>query len=373
LKTRREVNMKMKKMFLLFFILWLSGRGIFPETRADVISKSGRTLILNKGAQDGVEVGMTGLVKTIMKESGNQYDINVGAFTIRRVMAKTCEADITKVAQGMNVAQAQFVVFDKDFTPPPPPLSIDSLLEQGEQAFERGNYKNAKNYFEEALKLDPQNPVAKRFLQDCQKEIEKQEVINRKLESKRRSDNYIEKAIKYVNEGKTDIGIGYYLMAYQAFPDNKEKIVRKLLSLWQGNQSIDAIILKDGGEPGKILLGNMYLKQAELYYIRNDIEDSYEFIEKAQKFLAEGETGGLKEKVRQALKNRKGTLQVSAYPFADVYIDDQFFGEVPPQKSINLQTGKHQLKLVGKGNKTFAETVTIKFHKTTKIHHKFGN
>jgi tetratricopeptide (TPR) repeat protein len=369
--------MNMKKMFLLFFILWLLGIGISPETRAEVVTKSGRTLTLNKGAQDGVKVGMTGLAKTLMKESGKEYDINVGYFAVRKVMAKTCEAQITEVAQGMNVAQAQFVVFANDLTPPPPPPppspSIDSLLEQGEQAFERGNYQNAKNYFEETLKLDPQNPVAKRFLQDCQKEIRKQDEINRKLESKRRSDNYIEKAEKYVNEGKTDIGIGYYLMAHKAFPDNKEKIVGKLLSIWQGDRSIETIILKDGGEPGKKLLGNIYLKQAELYYLSNDIEDAYENMEKVQRFLDEGEFRELKEKVKVALDNRKGTLQVSAYPFADVYIDDQFIGEVPPQKSILLQTGKHQVKLVGKGNETFAETVMIKFNETTKIHHKFGN
>jgi tetratricopeptide (TPR) repeat protein len=380
----------MKKIFVILFIWVLCTLFVFAGTRAEVISKSGHWLTLNKGSKDGVKIGMIGIVKTIMKENGKEFDINVGAFSMRKIMPNTSEAYITKVAPGMNVGQAKFVVFDEILRPPkipepkdtnrkPKPTdsalskSFDWYLEQGEKEFERRNYKKARKYFEEALKLDSKNLVAKKFYEDCNIFLQIRRAREEYANKTKKSGNYILKGDKYIKSGKIEIGIGYYLMAYKAFPGNKEEIVRKLVSIWEKDKSVKTYLLKDEGEAGKILVGNIYLKKAETSFYRENVEGSNEYIEKAREFLDEAELKELKEKVRSALRNRKGFLQVSVFPFADVYIDDQFIGEVPPLKKIELRTGEHRLKLIGTGKEIFEKTVLIKFNQTTKVHYKFGD
>jgi hypothetical protein len=136
---------------------------------------------------------------------------------------------------------------------------------------------------------------------------------------------------------------------------------------------VETYLLKDGGEAGKQFLGNIYKKKAEEDFNNDHIEESNQYLEKARQFLDESDLAQLKEKVARALQNRKGTLQVSAYPFADVYVNGKWIGEVPPVKKILLQTGKHRVRLVNSEKGVIEKTVLVEFNKTTKVHHKFGN
>jgi tetratricopeptide (TPR) repeat protein len=65
-----------------------------------------------------------------------------------------------------------------------------------------------------------------------------------------------------------------------------------------------------------------------------------------------------------------GYLEVSAYPFADLTIDGESIGEVPPLRTIKLYKGEHVITL-NKGNETITQKIDIEAGKRVTFSHKF--
>jgi formylglycine-generating enzyme required for sulfatase activity len=217
----------MKKVFVILFIWVLFIQLVFPGTRAEVISKSGRLLTLNKGAADGVKIGMTGIVKTIIEENGKRYDINVGLFTIRSVTEKTSEAYVTQIAPGMNVQQAKYVAFKEDLKPKPgtagsipPGKPIDWYLYKGDEYFDNGKYQIAKKYYQKVLELESFNPIAKRKIKECNSLLSQTEEEKKYYNLLKRADNHLKK-------GKVQYALEYYLTAYQLLPSKSKSVADK--------------------------------------------------------------------------------------------------------------------------------------------------
>lgn len=281
----------MKKTFAILFIYLFIGAFVFPDSKADVISKSGHTLILNKGSKDGVKVRMTGIVKTIMVESGREYDINVGYFTIRRTTENTSEAYIKEMAPGMNAGQAKYVLFKEILKPPvtnlplsdnnasinrntelskqeqkanttptdsstdsktpsaspqepkdemsaanetnkhdiptetiPAGKSLNWYLEKGDGYFDRGKYQTAKKFYQEMLKIDPQDPIALKKISECNQMIYLPKEEKNFL-------SYIKRADESMSLNKTSYALEYYLAAYKLLPSKVEMIAQKFKKL----------------------------------------------------------------------------------------------------------------------------------------------
>ncbi|MDD8013770.1 MAG: hypothetical protein PHX05_09855, partial [Acidobacteriota bacterium] len=84
----------MKKATFIFLLVVLSSLLVQAETIANVTGHKGLDLIIDRGASDGVEIGMKGIVKAVFKDPSGEYTINIGIFTVRKVFDRTAEGAI---------------------------------------------------------------------------------------------------------------------------------------------------------------------------------------------------------------------------------------------------------------------------------------
>lgn len=78
----------------------------------------------------------------------------------------------------------------------------------------------------------------------------------------------------------------------------------------------------------------------------------------------------VKEKLQEKNNIGYGWLIISAYPFAEIFIDNENIGFVPPQKKVKLPLGKHIIKLIFKSN-SHEEEILIEENKVKKYHYNF--
>jgi len=141
----------MKKFAMIFLAIFFSGFLLQSETIANVTSNKNLTLIIDRGAIDGVVSGLKGIVKAVYKEPSGEYTINIGIFTVRKVFERTAEVAI-EIGKGLNPADARYVVFDQDLVasesrseisfPAKVEENADWHLEQGDKAADAGNTKS---------------------------------------------------------------------------------------------------------------------------------------------------------------------------------------------------------------------------------------
>jgi hypothetical protein len=75
------------------------------------------------------------------------------------------------------------------------------------------------------------------------------------------------------------------------------------------------------------------------------------------------------EKLYSLAKLEEGSVQFTAYPFADVYVDGKFTVKVPPLKSFQFQEGKHTVTFNSPSlNKRYNVEVEIKAGRSIHIH-----
>ena len=240
----------MKKTTIVILMVVLSAFLARAETIANVTGQKGLTLTIDRGALDGVQAGMKGVVKAIYKEPGGEYTINIGIFTVRRVLERKAEVMI-EIGKGLNPADARYVVFEQNLVPvegkvgQPEPAetaeTADGNLEQGDKDAEGGNFKSALEHYQKALKLDPDNLVAKEKCSEMKKKIAASE-----LSGKFR--DYLKKADANYEKNDVKFAFLYLIEALRLYPQGQAEVGERLAVISHEHSQELAAILNEKSE-----------------------------------------------------------------------------------------------------------------------------
>lgn len=220
------------------FILWC-------EKEANVTSKAGHWITIDKGKKDGVEVGFTGVVKTFIEKKA----LIIGVFKVERVMDDRSELNIVEMGTGFKPEQAEVVEFKNTIIPPKiskpkpnqspiapevPPInkpiidvpkgqSVEWYLEQGNYNFMDKKFKEAKEYYNKILEINPNDPVAKRKVKECEDNDSYYSYMKSGESCLLRSDAYS--------------ALEYYLEAWKSMPANGNEALEKMIAAADSNKA----------------------------------------------------------------------------------------------------------------------------------------
>ena len=237
----------MKQAVIFLAAAVLAGSALTAaSSSANVTERKGTALTIDRGALDGVAVGMRGIVKAVYKDPvEGEYTINIGSFTVVRVGERTAELEI-EVGKGLNPDDARTVAFDRELSPPAPAKppaetksrGADWYLEQGDQAVEKGDLRAAQERYQKALALEPGNLVAKEKCRDIQLAIDRTERRAKFKEYLKKADaNYEKRSVKFA--------FLYLVEALRLYPEGENE-VRGRLQAMNGEYAGDlAAILKE--------------------------------------------------------------------------------------------------------------------------------
>jgi formylglycine-generating enzyme required for sulfatase activity len=252
---------KMKKTAIMISLALLSSFFLGAETIANVTGQKGLVLTIDRGAGDGVEPGMKGIVKAVFKDPSGEYTINIGIFTVRKTAERTAEVTI-EIGKGLNPAHASYVAFEKELVPPagkpgPEPgaetwtQGVDWHLEQGDKAAEAGDARLALEHYQKALDKDPGNLVAQ----------EKCSEMKKVLDASERSvkfNDYLKKADANYEKNDVKFAFLYLAQALRLFPEGRDQVRERLVVMQREYPQELAAILEE--------------KSAELKDIRPQID-----------------------------------------------------------------------------------------------------
>jgi formylglycine-generating enzyme required for sulfatase activity len=241
--------MKQAVIFLAAAVLAVSALPAV-ESSARVTGRKGTVLTIDRGALDGVALGMKGIVKAVYKDPvEGEYTINIGSFTVARISERTAEVEI-EVGKGLNPDDARTVVFDRELSPPPPakpPVEVKSrgadwYLEQGDQAAEAGDLRTAQERYQKALLLEPDNLVAKEKCRDIHLAIDR-------AERRAKFKDYLKKADANYEKRSVKFAFLYLVEALRLYPEGENEVRSRLQAL-NGEYAGDlaAILKENAGE-----------------------------------------------------------------------------------------------------------------------------
>jgi len=220
----------MKKLTVVFFVMIFSAFLVQAETIANVTGHKGLTLTIDRGAADGVQIGMKGIVKAVYKEEGGDYTINIGVFTVGKRFARTAEV-IVEVGKGLNAADARYVVFEKDLVPvesKAEPVAASAVagnaegyIDQGDKAAEAGEFQTALELYQKALKIEPGSLVAQEKCNEAKKMIS---AADRGAKFK----DYLKKADANYEKTNVRIAFLYLVQALRLYPEGKSDVQSRL-------------------------------------------------------------------------------------------------------------------------------------------------
>lgn len=221
----------MKKATFIFLLVVLSSLLVQAETIANVTGHKGLDLIIDRGASDGVEIGMKGIVKAVFKDPSGEYTINIGIFTVRKVFDRTAEGAI-EIGKGFSTADASYVVFEKSLVPmankaePAAPETqaqgANWQIDQGDKAADAGKPQAALEHYQKALELEPGNLVA----------MEKCNQMKRAIEAAERGakfKDYLKKADANYEKSNVKLSFLYLVEALRLYPEGKEEVRQRLI------------------------------------------------------------------------------------------------------------------------------------------------
>ncbi len=218
----------MKKAAIIFSLAVLTSLILPAETIANVTGRNGLILTIDRGAMDGVELEMKGIVKALYREPGGEYTVNIGNFTVSKVFARTAEAAM-EIGKGLDPDDARYVVFEKELQPAAGPAgpapaehNADWHLDQGDKASDAGDAISALAHYEKALELEPGNLVAREKCSEARKAIAT-------AERAAKFNDYLKKAD--ANYEKSDIKFAflYLVEALRLYPEGREDVRGRLL------------------------------------------------------------------------------------------------------------------------------------------------
>jgi len=241
----------MKKALLIFLLVILSSLLVRAETIANVTSHKGLNLTIDRGANDGVEIGMKGIVKAVFKDPSGEYTINIGIFTVRSVFERTAEA-VIEIGKGLSPADASYVVFEKSLVPmvnKAEPAASETQakganwhIDQGDKAAESGKPQAALEHYQKALELEPGNLVA----------MEKCNEMNRSITTAERGvkfKDYLKKADANYEKNDVKFSFLYLVEALRLYPEGKEEVRKRLVVMERDYpQELSAILAEKAGE-----------------------------------------------------------------------------------------------------------------------------
>jgi len=221
----------MKKLTVIFFMVVFSAFSVQGETLANVTGHKGLTLIIDRGAVDGVRIDMTGMVKAVYKDLGEgEYTMNIGNFTVRKVSERTAEISI-EPGKGMKPADASYVVFEQTLVPeeiqaePAQPAVVpenaDGYIDQGDKAADGENFQAALAFYQKALKMEPANLVVQEKISEMKKLIAA-------AEHGAKFKDLIKKADANYEKNKVKIAFLYLVEALRVFPEGKPEVQSRL-------------------------------------------------------------------------------------------------------------------------------------------------
>ncbi len=238
----------MKKPTIVIFLVILSTLLMGAETIANVTGQKGLVLTIDRGAVDGVEPGMKGVVKAVFKDPGGEYTINIGNFTVRNVAERTAAVTV-EIGRGLNPADAGYVVFEKALVPQAGKAEAaagaegpDWHLEQGDKAAEAGDARSALDHYQKALDADPGNWVAQEKCREM-----KQALAAAKRGAKFR--DYLKKADSNYEKGDIKFAFLYLAQALRLYPEGKKEVRERLVVMEREYpQELAAILEEKAGE-----------------------------------------------------------------------------------------------------------------------------
>ncbi len=242
----------MKKAAIIFLLAVLSSPALPAETIANVTGRNGLVLIIDRGAMDGVELGMKGIVKALYKELGGEYTINIGNFIVSRVLERAAEATM-EIGKGLNPDDARYVVFEKELLPaasPPAPIVVtqnaDWHLDQGDRAVDAGDVSAALAHYEKALALEPGNLVAKEKCSETRKAIAR-------AERGAKFNDYLKKSDAHYEKSDVKFAFLYLVEALRLYPEGRDDVRSRLMAMERESpQELAAILEEKAGELGDI-------------------------------------------------------------------------------------------------------------------------
>ena len=294
----------MKKAIIIFSLGILLSFLVQAETIANVTSQKGLTLTIDRGAADGVQTGMKGIVKAVYKEPGGEYTINIGIFTVRKVAERSSEVSV-EIGKGLNPADARYVVFEQNLVPaesktaPSEPAATmensDWHLEQGDKAADAGNFKAALEHYQKALKLQPESLIAQEKCNEMKKKIA---AADRSVKFK----EYLKKADANYEKNDIKFAFLYLVEALRLYPEGKAEVKERLDIITREYPQELAVILSEKTEELKDIrpqIDSLMEKKAE---IEPEAKESGEKkIEPAETFLKK-----VSAKAERISRNPKG-------------------------------------------------------------------
>ncbi len=349
----------MKKVALVFPIMIFSAFLLQAETIANVTGQKGLSLTIDKGALDGVELGMKGIVKAVYKDPSGEYSINIGIFTVRKVAERSAEVSI-EIGKGLNPADASYAVFEKSLLPEenkseepaPAPASQGAgwHIEQGDRLAETSDFPGALKHYQKALELEPGNLVAQ---EKCN--WTKKEIVG--FERKKKCDEYLKKADADYEKNNVKFAILYLFEALRIYPEGRDKVKERLVVVEREYPEELAVLLKE--------------KAAELQDIRLQIDAMLP--PKTETSAAPADSGAkagefselflkrIAAKAEQITRNGKGFWEV-AFPggITLVYIPEgEFTIGSPAREGDDDEHPSHRVTIggfwIGKTEVTFAQ------------------
>ncbi len=219
----------MKKLAVVFLLMIFSALLAQAETIANVTAHKGLALTIDRGAADGVQTGMKGIVKAVYKEPGGDYTINIGVFTVGKTSARTAELTV-EVGKGLNAADARYVVFEQNLVPAEgksePAAAIvaenaEGYIEHGDKAADAGRFQAALELYQKALKMEPGNLVAQEKCNEMKKMIS---AADRGAKFK----DYLKKADANYEKTNVKISFLYLVQAMRVYPEGMSDVQSRL-------------------------------------------------------------------------------------------------------------------------------------------------
>jgi len=139
---------KMKRI-LFFFLILLTSMSLLCGTKARVIDRKGDILIVDKGINDGVEIGMKGVVHKILEG----VTINEGKFEVKHATMDTAHLRFIRKNPSVKIESAVQDKFYKRLIPLK--KQLERLKKEIQIKLEKKDYQNAVKSVEEAIKKNP--------------------------------------------------------------------------------------------------------------------------------------------------------------------------------------------------------------------------
>jgi len=386
--------MKRFVLILLVFVM-IMGNYLYSGTTAKILGKSSDYWIIDKGKDWGVKVGMYGYFMTWVTAGGKKYPMRAAKYVVKSVKSKKSYVKIIKYGDGFSEKDFKWAEFIaelervelkkilKKSTPKPKVKrekipsgkSIEWYLEQGDNEFDRGNYKRAKKYYKRVLSIDNEDIAASKGIKECDKkisEIRKQKQEELKLRNiLKKKKSFMNRGNYYRSKGKLDIAIEYYVKAYNVIPERSEDVLNIFYKISDKDYKEINNVIEKTDFMNIYEKSDLLYKLSKLLYEKNKLKIGLNIINKSIEINYNEKSVILRDKIKKEMELLNTCyIDVSCYPYGDLYINDKLIGEIPPRRRIKLEPGKYEI-MIKNSKDIYKEEIELKGGEIRRIHKNF--